>query len=180
MAWWRPQQPNQQEVEPMGNVYEIYALRYATMSPRTPHLNYLVPDPHETTAQDLDYFVWLIRGGGRHPEARQRLDRIERQLAVAQLRFRRVEAGIDQDVAAAAPDQPDEIIEVLRGGLMRVRHQVIQMRCARRHRRIAQRVDFVNVSHRFHFLLVGLLGLPPSHRRGKRSNGRRRILPCEI
>ena len=49
----------------MGNVYEIYALRYATMSPRTPHLNYLLPDPHETTAQDLDYFVWLIRGGGR-------------------------------------------------------------------------------------------------------------------
>ncbi len=49
----------------MGNVYEIYALRYATMSPRTPHLNYLLPDPHETTAQDLDYFVWLIRGQGR-------------------------------------------------------------------------------------------------------------------
>jgi len=49
----------------MGNVYEIYALRYATMSPRTPHLNYLLPDPHETTAQDLDYFVWLIRGHGR-------------------------------------------------------------------------------------------------------------------
>ncbi len=61
-----PAQPaNQQEVEPMGNAYEIYALRYATMSPRTPHLNYLVPDPHETTAQDLDYFVWLIRGSGR-------------------------------------------------------------------------------------------------------------------
>jgi len=49
----------------MGNAYEIYALRYAIMSPRTPHLNFLVPDPHETTAQDLDYFVWLIRGHGR-------------------------------------------------------------------------------------------------------------------
>ena len=49
----------------MGNAYEIYALRYATMSPRTPHMNYLQPDPHETTAQDLDYFVWLIRGHGR-------------------------------------------------------------------------------------------------------------------
>ena len=49
----------------MGNAYEIYALRYATMSPRTPHMNYLLPDPHETTAQDLDYFVWLIRGDGR-------------------------------------------------------------------------------------------------------------------
>jgi glyoxylase-like metal-dependent hydrolase (beta-lactamase superfamily II) len=49
----------------MGNAYEIYALRYATMSPRTPSMNYLAPDPHETAAQDLDYFVWLIRGGGR-------------------------------------------------------------------------------------------------------------------
>ena len=49
----------------MGNAYEIYALRYATMSPRTPHMNFLLPDPHDTTAQDLDYFVWLIRGGGR-------------------------------------------------------------------------------------------------------------------
>ncbi|WP_375412078.1 N-acyl homoserine lactonase family protein [uncultured Bradyrhizobium sp.] len=48
----------------MGNAYEIYAIRYATMSPRTPHQNYLLPDPHETTAADLDYFVWLIRGGG--------------------------------------------------------------------------------------------------------------------
>jgi len=58
--------PNiQEKVTPMGNAYEIYALRYATMSPRTPHLNFLVPDPHETTAQDLDYFVWLIRGHGR-------------------------------------------------------------------------------------------------------------------
>src|SRR4029078_6670699 len=49
----------------MGNACEIYALRYATMSPRTPHLNFLLPDPHETAAQDLDYFVWLIRAQGR-------------------------------------------------------------------------------------------------------------------
>jgi glyoxylase-like metal-dependent hydrolase (beta-lactamase superfamily II) len=53
------------KAKPMGNVHEIYALRYATMSPRTPQLNYLQPDPHETTAQDLDYFVWLIRAPGR-------------------------------------------------------------------------------------------------------------------
>src|SRR6185369_1560359 len=38
---------------------------YATMSPRTPNMNFLMPDPHETTALDLDYFVWLVRGGGR-------------------------------------------------------------------------------------------------------------------
>jgi glyoxylase-like metal-dependent hydrolase (beta-lactamase superfamily II) len=62
---WRSANQQARKVEPMGNTYEIYALRYATMSPRTPHLNFLIPDPHETTAQDLDYFVWLIRGGGR-------------------------------------------------------------------------------------------------------------------
>src|SRR3954454_7212051 len=49
----------------MGNPYEIYALRYATMSPRTPSMNFLAPDPHDSAAQDLDYFVWLNRGGGR-------------------------------------------------------------------------------------------------------------------
>src|ERR1700694_4582814 len=71
MAWCakrpivQPTKNQSRKREPMGNAYEIYALRYATMSPRTPHLNFLVPDPHETTAQDLDYFVWLIRGGGR-------------------------------------------------------------------------------------------------------------------
>jgi len=49
----------------MGNATEIYALRYATMSPRVPHMNFLQPDPHDTGAQDLDYFVWLIRTPGR-------------------------------------------------------------------------------------------------------------------
>ncbi|WP_398467307.1 N-acyl homoserine lactonase family protein [Tardiphaga sp.] len=49
----------------MTPAYEIYAIRYATMTPRTPAMNYLSPDPHETTAADLDYFVWLIRGDGR-------------------------------------------------------------------------------------------------------------------
>lgn len=49
----------------MSQQYEVFAIRYATMSPRTPQMNYLSPDPHETTASDLDYFVWLIRGDGR-------------------------------------------------------------------------------------------------------------------
>src|SRR5262244_2609533 len=65
MAWCPRPPPTLKKQEPMGNAYEIYALRYATMSPRTPHMNFLAPDPHDTTAQDLDYFVWLIRGGGR-------------------------------------------------------------------------------------------------------------------
>src|SRR5262249_509075 len=49
----------------MGNATEIYALRYATMSPPVPHMNFLPPDPHHTAAQDLDFFVWLVRLPGR-------------------------------------------------------------------------------------------------------------------
>jgi glyoxylase-like metal-dependent hydrolase (beta-lactamase superfamily II) len=49
----------------MSGIYEVYAIRYATMTPRTPQMNYLQPDLHETAAADLDYFVWLIRGNGR-------------------------------------------------------------------------------------------------------------------
>jgi hypothetical protein len=41
-----PSANRKEESKPMGNAYEIYALRYATMSPRTPHMNYLLPDPH--------------------------------------------------------------------------------------------------------------------------------------
>ena len=54
----------------MENACEIYALRYATMSPRTPHMNFVTPDPHEAAASDLDYFVWLVRGGGRDIQVR--------------------------------------------------------------------------------------------------------------
>jgi len=60
-----PLRKAKQKARIMGNAYEIYALRYATMSPRTPSMNFLQPDPHDSAAQDLDYFVWLIRGGGR-------------------------------------------------------------------------------------------------------------------
>ena len=97
---------------------------------------------------------------GLDAEIRQRIDRIECELAGARLRFLGIESGIDQDVAAAPPDQPDEIIEVLRCGLMRIRHQEIQVRGARRHRRIAQRVDFVGISHRCHFCFVLRLADP--------------------
>jgi len=40
---------------------EIYAIRYATMTGRQPHQNYLTPDIHNE-GTDLDYYVWLIRG----------------------------------------------------------------------------------------------------------------------
>ncbi|MGD9837812.1 MAG: N-acyl homoserine lactonase family protein [Afipia sp.] len=53
--------------QPTGNALadhsEIYAIRYATMTGRQPHQNYLTPDVHNE-GTDLDYFVWLIRGKG--------------------------------------------------------------------------------------------------------------------
>jgi glyoxylase-like metal-dependent hydrolase (beta-lactamase superfamily II) len=76
----------------MGNVYAIYAIRYATMSPRTPQLNFLLPDPHETTAQDLDYFVWLIRGGGRDILVDTGFNATEAQLRNRKLTLNPVEA----------------------------------------------------------------------------------------
>src|ERR1700732_2359409 len=76
----------------MGNVYAIYAIRYATMSPRTPQLNFLLPDPHETTAQDLDYFVWLIRGHGRDILVDTGFNATEAQLRNRKLTLNPVEA----------------------------------------------------------------------------------------
>ena len=116
------------------------------------------------------------RAGG-HAEIRQRVDRIERELARARLCLLGIEAGVDQDVAAGASDQPDEIIQVLRRSLVRIGDQKIQMGGARRHRRIAQRVDFVGISHRCHFFL-GCLDWPipaTSHCHPQRSNSGRRM-----
>ncbi len=44
----------------MAQHSEIYAIRYATMTGRLPHQNFLTPDIHNE-GTDLDYFVWLIR-----------------------------------------------------------------------------------------------------------------------
>ena len=84
----------------MGNAYEIYAIRYATMSPRTPQMNYLVPDPHDTTASDLDYFVWLIRGGGRDILVDTGFNAAEAQLRNRKLTLNPVDALAQFDVRA--------------------------------------------------------------------------------
>ena len=94
---------------------------------------------------------------GGDAEASQHVDRVVRQLAAAQPGLFRVESRVDQDVAAVAADQPDEIIEVLRGCFMGIGQEKVQMRRAGRHGRVAERVDFVGVSHGRHFFLSGLL-----------------------
>jgi glyoxylase-like metal-dependent hydrolase (beta-lactamase superfamily II) len=82
----------QKEAETMETTYEIYALRYATMSPRTPHMNYITPDPHDTAASDLDYFVWLIRGGGREILVDTGFNAVEAELRSRKLTLNPVEA----------------------------------------------------------------------------------------
>lgn len=44
--------------------FEITALRYAHLGNRHPGENFILADPHEF-ASDLDYFVWVLRRGGR-------------------------------------------------------------------------------------------------------------------
>lgn len=45
----------------MTDLYEVNALRYATITGRQPSQNYLITDAHSDSA-DLDFYVWLIRG----------------------------------------------------------------------------------------------------------------------
>ena len=47
----------------MEPVYEVYALKYAHHDRRASE-NFIGGDPHDGP-MPLDYFVWLIRGGGR-------------------------------------------------------------------------------------------------------------------
>jgi glyoxylase-like metal-dependent hydrolase (beta-lactamase superfamily II) len=93
MAWFGHDNRIIRKAGTMVNTYAVYAIRYATMSPRTPHLNFLLPDPHETAAQDLDYFVWLIRGsGGRDILVDTGFNAVEAQARSRKLTFNPVEA----------------------------------------------------------------------------------------
>jgi glyoxylase-like metal-dependent hydrolase (beta-lactamase superfamily II) len=44
--------------------YEVFALRYAHLAERTQGSNLIFPDDH-AAPMPLDYFVWVVRGGGR-------------------------------------------------------------------------------------------------------------------
>jgi glyoxylase-like metal-dependent hydrolase (beta-lactamase superfamily II) len=44
--------------------YEVFALRYSSSAKRPPRINYSFPDSHDVD-ENLDFYVWAIRGGGR-------------------------------------------------------------------------------------------------------------------
>ncbi|MCC7272105.1 MAG: N-acyl homoserine lactonase family protein [Alphaproteobacteria bacterium] len=46
------------------HVHEVFAIKYAAMPDRAPWMNFIGIDPHEGPS-GLDFYVWLIRGGGR-------------------------------------------------------------------------------------------------------------------
>jgi len=46
------------------DTYEVFAIRYASLSNRKASENFIGGDPHES-ASDLDYFVWLARSAAR-------------------------------------------------------------------------------------------------------------------
>ena len=47
-----------------SNTYEVFAIRYASLSNRKASENFIGGDPHEA-ASDLDYYVWLARSPSR-------------------------------------------------------------------------------------------------------------------
>ncbi|GAA0896227.1 N-acyl homoserine lactonase family protein [Pseudonocardia zijingensis] len=49
----------------MSATYEVYALRYATLPDRSRRENFLHSQGADDEPMPLDYYVWLVRGGGR-------------------------------------------------------------------------------------------------------------------
>ena len=47
-----------------SSIYEVFAIRYASLSGRNASENFVGGDPHEA-ASDLDYYVWLARSASR-------------------------------------------------------------------------------------------------------------------
>jgi glyoxylase-like metal-dependent hydrolase (beta-lactamase superfamily II) len=47
-----------------SNIYEVFAIRYASLSGRKASENFIGGDPHEA-GSDLDYYVWLARSSSR-------------------------------------------------------------------------------------------------------------------
>ncbi len=59
-----PQHPRARKGGSIPDTYEVFAIRYASLSNRKASENFIGGDPHES-ASDLDYFVWLARSKAR-------------------------------------------------------------------------------------------------------------------
>jgi len=60
----RLQHPRARKGGSIPDTYEVFAIRYASLSNRKASENFIGGDPHES-ASDLDYFVWLARSKAR-------------------------------------------------------------------------------------------------------------------
>lgn len=49
----------------MSDLWEVYALRYASFAARTRRQTFLGVDPHDAAPMPIDYYVWLLRSEGR-------------------------------------------------------------------------------------------------------------------
>ena len=45
--------------------YEVFAVRYATMTNRWRHDNFIGVDPHDDPPMPIDFYVWVIRNANR-------------------------------------------------------------------------------------------------------------------
>lgn len=87
-------------------VWDLYAVKYATMLERTRHDNFLNADPHDSAPMPMDYFVWaavspqrtiVIDTGFDAPEAMRRGRTLIRSVTEA-LAAAGIEAGRVEDV----------------------------------------------------------------------------------
>ena len=75
MGYWprregeRLQHPRARKGGSIPDTYEVFAIRYASLSNRNASENFIGGDPHES-ASDLDYFVWLARSKSRRVSSR--------------------------------------------------------------------------------------------------------------
>lgn len=49
----------------MSDLWEVFALRYASHAARTRRETFLGIDPHDAAPMPIDYFIWLLRCGNR-------------------------------------------------------------------------------------------------------------------
>jgi glyoxylase-like metal-dependent hydrolase (beta-lactamase superfamily II) len=86
--------------------YEIAAIRYAHNAERRAAENFMIPDHHDGP-MPMDFFVWVLKGGGRSIVVDTGFD-----VAMAQKRQRKVTRPVAEGLKAAGVD-PDGVKDVI-------------------------------------------------------------------